>query len=44
MYDAVDERRPTLVEIHARRIQPLDYDQVRGIADYLSRIGEPVVR
>ena len=41
MYDAVDGRRPTLVEIHARRIGPLDYDQVRGIADYLSRIGPP---
>jgi cytochrome c553 len=38
MYDAVDERRPTLVVIHARKIEPLDYDQVRGIADYLSRI------
>lgn len=41
MYDAVDQRRPTLVEVHARRIEPLDYDQVRGIADYLSRIGPP---
>lgn len=41
MYDAVDERRSTLVEIHARRIEPLDYDQVRGIADYLSRIVPP---
>jgi cytochrome c553 len=38
MYDAVDGRRPTLVEVHGRKIQPLDYDQVRGIADYLSRI------
>lgn len=41
MYDAVDGRRPTLVDIHARRIEPLDYDQVRGIADYLSRIAPP---
>jgi cytochrome c553 len=41
MYDAVDGRRPTLVQIHARRIEPLDYDQVRGIADYLSRIVPP---
>jgi cytochrome c553 len=38
MYDAVDGRRPTLVQIHASRIQPLDIDQVRAIADYLSRI------
>jgi cytochrome c553 len=38
MYDAVDGRRPTLVDVHGRKIQPLDYDQVRGIADYLSRI------
>jgi len=41
MYDAVDERRSTLVEVHARKIEPLDYDQVRGIADYLSRIAPP---
>ena len=41
MYDAVDGRRPSLVEIHARRIEPLDYDQVRGVADYLSRITSP---
>jgi len=39
MYDAVDGRRPTLVEVHQRKIEPLDFDQVRGIADYLSRIG-----
>jgi len=32
MYDAVDARRPTLVEIHAQRVQPLDFEQVRGIA------------
>jgi cytochrome c553 len=38
MYDAVDGRRPTLVEVHQRKIEPLDFDQVRGIADYLSRI------
>jgi cytochrome c553 len=38
MYDAVDGRRPALPQLHATRIEPLDYDQVRGIADYLSRI------
>jgi len=38
MYDAVDGRRPTLAEVHQRKVTPLDFDQVRGIADYLSRI------
>jgi cytochrome c553 len=38
MYDAVDGRRTTLVEVHQRKVAPLDFDQVRGIADYLSRI------
>jgi cytochrome c553 len=38
MYDAVDGRRPTLVEVHQSKVAPLDFDQVRGIADYLSRI------
>jgi cytochrome c553 len=38
MYDAVDGRRATLVAVHGRKIEPLDFDQVRGIADYLSRI------
>ncbi len=38
MYDAVDGRRPTLQEVHPRRIEPLDFEQVRAVADYLSRI------
>ncbi len=38
MYDAVDGRRQTLPRLHANRIEPLDFAQVRGIADYLSRI------
>jgi hypothetical protein len=38
MYDAVDGRRQPLVEVHANRIAPLNFDQVRGIADYLSRV------
>ena len=38
MYDAVDGRRATLVDVHERPIEPLGFDQVRGIADYLSRI------
>jgi len=38
MYDAVDGRRQTLPRLHADKIEPLDFDEVRGIADYLSRI------
>lgn len=38
MYDAVDGRRPTLQRVHPRRIEPLDFEQVRAVADYLSRI------
>jgi cytochrome c553 len=38
MYDAVDGRRPTLQKVHPPRIEPLDYEQVRAVADYLSRI------
>ena len=38
MYDAVDGRRATMFDVHANKLDPLDFDQVRGIADYLSRI------
>jgi cytochrome c553 len=38
MYDAVDGRRPTLQAVHPRKIEPLDFEQVRAVADYLSRI------
>lgn len=38
MYDAVDGRRPTLQLVHPRRIEPLDFEQVRAVADYLSRV------
>jgi cytochrome c553 len=38
MYDAVDGRRPTLQLVHPRKIAPLDFEQVRSVADYLSRI------
>ncbi len=41
MYDAVDGRRVTLPKLHAQRIAPLDFEQVRAIADYLARIGWP---
>ena len=39
MYDAVDGRRPTLSQLHAQRIEPLDFEQVRAVADFLSRVG-----
>ena len=39
MYDAVDGRRPALPRLHSQRIEPLDYEQVRAVADYLARIG-----
>jgi len=46
MYDAVDGRRPTLNQLHSRRIEPLDFEQVRAVADFLSRVdsgpGAPV--
>jgi cytochrome c553 len=39
MYDAVDGRRPTLTQLHAQRIKPLDFEQLRAMADFLSRLG-----
>jgi cytochrome c553 len=39
MYDAVDGRRPALPRLHSQRIAPLDFEQVRAVADYLARIG-----
>ena len=41
MYDAVDNRRPTLQEVHPKKIESLDFEQVRAVADYLSRIDWP---
>lgn len=41
MYDAVDGRRVTLPKLHSQRIAPLDFQQVRAVSDYLSRIGWP---
>jgi cytochrome c553 len=38
MYDAVDGRRPTLQDVHPRKIEPLNFEQVRAVADYLSRV------
>ena len=41
MYDAVDNRRPTLQAVHPKKIESLDFEQVRAVADYLSRIDWP---
>jgi len=38
MYDAVDGRRPALPRLHSTRIAPLDFNEVRAVSDYLSRI------
>ncbi|MEO8064598.1 MAG: c-type cytochrome [Pseudomonadota bacterium] len=39
MYDSVDGRRPSLTQLHAQRIKPLDFEQLRAVADFLSRLG-----
>lgn len=41
MYDAVDGRRPALSRLHGKRIAPLDFEQIRAVADYLARVGAP---
>jgi cytochrome c553 len=38
MYDAVDGRRLNLNRIHKEKIEPLDFEQVRAVSDYLARI------
>jgi cytochrome c553 len=39
MYDAVDGRRPPLTRSHQQLLKPLDFAEVQGLADYLSRMG-----
>ena len=39
IHDAVDGRRPALGRTHGQRFAPFDFNDVQGIADYLSRIG-----
>jgi len=39
MYDAVDERRPTLARLHSERIKPLDFEQLHAVAEFLSQLG-----
>jgi cytochrome c553 len=38
MYDAVDGRRLNLDRVHRRKLAPLDFEQIRAVSDYLSRI------
>jgi cytochrome c553 len=39
MHDAVDGRRPALPALHSQRIEPLNYEQVRAVSDFLARVG-----
>ena len=40
MYDSVDERRPSLAQLHSKHIKPLNFEQLRAIANFLSRIDD----
>jgi cytochrome c553 len=39
IHDAVDGRRPELTRSHGKRLESLDFEDVRGLSDYLARIG-----
>ena len=39
MYDSVDGRRPAWTRLHSKRLAPLEYQQIRAVADYLARVG-----
>jgi cytochrome c553 len=39
IYDAVDNRRPLLARSHGKYFKPMDFQDVLGLSDYLSRIG-----
>lgn len=39
IYDAVDGRRPSFSSAHIRLLAQLDHDDIQGLADYLSRLG-----
>jgi cytochrome c553 len=41
MYESVDERRPALASLHSKNIKPLDFEQLRTIANFLSGIDQP---
>jgi cytochrome c553 len=38
MYDSVDGRRPSLAKSHSQGIKPLDFEQLRAVASFLSQI------
>jgi cytochrome c553 len=38
LYDAVDGRRPTMLRTHSPRLEGLDFQQVRALSDFLSRL------
>ena len=37
MYDSVDARRPSLAQLHSKQIKPLNFEELRDIAMFLSR-------
>ena len=39
IYDSVDGRRPPMSRAHRKRFERLDFDDVLGLTDYLSRVG-----
>jgi cytochrome c553 len=39
IYDAVDGRRPELTRTHRKRFEPLGFEDVLGLTDYLARLG-----
>jgi cytochrome c553 len=39
IYDAVDGRRPPLTKSHGKRFEPLVFEEVLGLADYVARLG-----
>jgi cytochrome c553 len=41
LHDAIEGRRPLLTVSHGRLLEPLDADQLEGLADYLSRLQLP---
>src|SRR4051812_1725387 len=42
IYDAVDGRRPPLTRSHGKRFEPLVFEEVLGLGDYVARLGSAV--
>jgi cytochrome c553 len=42
IYDAVDGRRPPLTRSHRRHFEPLTFEDVLGLTDYVARMGTAV--